>query len=81
MGVGSDALRRGGPAPASGEGAASPSGERGPARPAGDSVWLILAVVGVIAVGIAFRFFQKRFPKKIPKFLRKSAMGVESLFR
>ena len=53
MGVGSDALRRGGPAPASGEDAASPSGERGPARPAGDSVWLILAVVGVIAVGIA----------------------------
>src|SRR3954470_9976368 len=56
MGVGSDALRRGGPAPASGEDAASLSGERGPVRPAGDSVWLILAVVGVIAVGIAFRF-------------------------
>ena len=32
-------------------------------------------------LGIAFRFFQRRFPKKIPKFLRKSAMGVESLFR
>ena len=56
MGVGSDALRRGGPAPASGEDAASSASERGPARPAGDSVWLILAVVGVIAVGIAFRF-------------------------
>lgn len=32
-------------------------------------------------LGIAFRIFQHRFPKKIPKFLRKSAMGVESLFR
>lgn len=32
-------------------------------------------------LGIAFRFFQRRFPKKIPKILRKSAMGVESLFR
>ena len=54
MGVGSDALRRArGPAPASGEDAATPSGERGRVRPAGDSVWLILAVVGVIAVGIA----------------------------
>ena len=32
-------------------------------------------------LGIAFRLFQRHFPKKIPKFLRKSAMGVESLFR
>lgn len=32
-------------------------------------------------LGVAFRFFQRRFPKRIPKFLRKSAMGVESLFR
>jgi hypothetical protein len=56
MGVGSDALRRGDPAPASGEASSLPT-DRDRARPAGDSVWLILAIAGVIAVGVAFRFF------------------------
>jgi hypothetical protein len=57
MRVGSDALRHGGPAPASGEAAGSSATDRAPSRTAGDSVWLILAVAAVIAIGIAFRFF------------------------
>jgi len=32
-------------------------------------------------LGVAFRLFRPRDPKSMPKFLRKSAMGVESLFR
>lgn len=32
-------------------------------------------------LGLAFRLFRPRDPKKMPKFLRKSAMGVDSLFR
>jgi hypothetical protein len=32
-------------------------------------------------LGIAFRLLRPRNPKALPKFLRKSAMGVESLFR
>jgi hypothetical protein len=32
-------------------------------------------------IGYLFRFFKPRDPKAIPKFLRKSAMGIDSLFR
>ena len=32
-------------------------------------------------LGMAFRAFHPRDPEKMPKFLRKSAMGVEALFR
>lgn len=32
-------------------------------------------------LGVAFRLFRPRDPKRMPKFLRKSAMGVETLFR
>src|SRR5262245_54066949 len=60
MGVGSDALRRGGPEPLTEEAAGSDRPvERDPARPSGDAVWLILAVAGVIAVGIVLRFFAR----------------------
>jgi hypothetical protein len=32
-------------------------------------------------IGYLFRFFKPRDPKAMPKFLRKSAMGIDSLFR
>jgi hypothetical protein len=32
-------------------------------------------------LGIAYRFFKPRYPKKIPKLLRKSAMGMDVLFK
>ena len=62
MGVGSDALRRGVRELAvRGEpGSVDPRGQAcGPAGPARDSVWLILAVAGVIAVGVALRFIAR----------------------
>ena len=31
--------------------------------------------------GLAYRLFQRRDPARIPKFLRKSAMGVDVLFK
>ena len=60
MGVGSDALRRGSRAHTSGE--IDDAAEPAPARsrlPGTDSAWLILAVAGVIAVGVALRFFAR----------------------
>jgi hypothetical protein len=32
-------------------------------------------------IGYLFRLFKPRDPKAMPKFLRKSAMGIDSLFR
>jgi hypothetical protein len=32
-------------------------------------------------IGHLFRLFKPRNPKALPKFLRKSAMGIDSLFR
>jgi hypothetical protein len=32
-------------------------------------------------LGIVYRFFKPRYPKKIPKLLRKSAMGMDVLFK
>ncbi len=58
MGVGSDALRRGREARAAAakEGAEPPDASADPRRTGRDSVWLILAVAGVIAAGIGLRF-------------------------
>src|ERR1700675_5090736 len=60
MGVGSDALRRGSGARATGEieDAVEPAFARS-RLPGTDSTWLILAVAGVIAVGVALRFFAR----------------------
>jgi hypothetical protein len=38
--------------------------------------WFTLHVLGVL-----FRRLKPRDPKRMPKFLRKSAMGVDSLFK
>jgi mannosyltransferase len=56
MGVGSDALRRGRRSSAAGSTEADPPGSAPDERAGRDSAWLILAVAGVIALGIGLRF-------------------------
>jgi mannosyltransferase len=59
MGVGSDALRRLSRARASGGTGGDPVDARPSRLPGSDSAWLILSVVGVIAIGVALRFFAR----------------------
>ena len=42
--------------------------------------WLDHMIILPLA-GIAFRMLRPRDPSNIPKFLRKSAMGLDSLFK
>jgi mannosyltransferase len=61
MGVGSDALRRTFASRASGgtEDDVDPDAARAGRRTGSDSVWLILAVLGVIGLGVALRFIAR----------------------
>src|SRR3954468_7630871 len=59
MGVGSDALRRGSGSRSTGGTGDPDDPEDGRAGSNRDSAWLILAVAGVIAAGVALRFIAR----------------------
>jgi hypothetical protein len=43
--------------------------------------WAAIRVLLLYLTGLTYRLFQRRDPARIPKFLRKSAMGVDVLFK